>query len=425
LSALDRVFLDLDTAETAQQVGWVIRFEGDPPSLEEFQAHVEPRLVDLPLFTMRLGRSRRRLGGPRWVPAENFSIADHVLETTTDGDAGISELAGRLLSQRLDRSEPLWRLWLVTGREDGFAVIGHGHHTLIDGIAAVQVAMLLLDPIEARPGPDIPSLRGEILPTTSKKTKKRREKGKVRRLSRGARMMILRGPRTVLDDHGDGIRTIGMGTTDLREARAAAREHGATPNDALMAASSIALTEELETRGGAPEWVKVLMPFKLSSDARGRVAGNEISVVTVELPLGLSDAHDLFGLIAKRTKDAKSLGNAGVMAILAKGAGFIPSPWRPAVTRFVYRNLRFTVIVSNLRGPPVDVGLLGRTATSVHPFVPITQGQGLSIGAMSYRGQLSIGINANAHLIEASEIAALLESAFAKLASGDQRLVNR
>lgn len=419
LSALDRVFLDLDTAETAQQVGWLIRFEGEPPSLAEVRAHVESRLGDLPLFTMRLGRSRRRLGGPRWVPAEGFSIADHVVEATTDGDGGLDALASALLSQRLSRVRPLWRLWLVTGRENGFAVIGHGHHTLIDGIAAVEVAMLLLDPVDqTRRGPDYATPRPSLRPTAGKRAKRRREQGKARRLLRGARMMILRGPRTALDEHGDGNRMIGTGSTDLRTARAAAREHAATPNDALLAAAAIALTQELDARGEAPAWLKVLMPFRLASDARGRAAGNEISAVTVELPLGLSDPSELFALIAQRTRDAKALGNAGVMAMLAKAAGFIPAPVRPAVTRFVYRNLRFTVIVSNLRGPPVDFGLLGRTATSIHPFVPITQGQGLSIGAMSYRGQLSIGINANAELVDARETAKLVEAAFATLAAG-------
>jgi hypothetical protein len=311
----------------------------------------------------------------------------------------------------------------VDGLDDGFAVIGHGHHALIDGIAAVQVAMLLLDPADQSPrGPEKVPLREEFRPTAGRR--RRRERGKYRRLARGIKMMVRRGPRTALDDEGDGQRDVGMSATNLRAARNAAREHGATPNDALLAASALALTAELAARHEQPEWIKTLMPFRLSADERGRAAGNEISAVTVRLPVGSLSKDELFGLIAERSNAGKALGNAGVMALLSRIAGFIPPPARPAVTRWVYRYFRFTVIVSNLRGPPVDFALLGRTATSIHPFVPLTQGQGLSIGAMSYRGKLWIGVNANVHLVDADQMAQRIESAFATLASDDAKALS-
>lgn len=413
LSSLDRVFLDLDTAETPQQVGWVIRFDGRCPSLDELRGHLSSRLAQLPLFTMRISRPKRRFGSPRWSAAGDFSIADHVLaaRATADPDA-LSQLAGRLLSQRLEPALPLWRLWLVDGLADGWAIVGHAHHALVDGVAAVEVATLLLDslsaPIDTRGEVTAPAARKRV----SDPRRPRRQKDRLRRLMRGVRMMVLRGPRTALDSAGCGTRSIGLGASELSAVKDRARGYGATTNDALLAATSRALTAELRSRGELAPWIKVLMPFRLSHDPHGRSAGNEISAVTVKLPLGELATEDLFTSITSGTQDAKALGNAGVMAIVARCAGFIPAPLRPRITRWVYRRLHFNVIVSNLRGPLTDLGLLGRRATAIYPVVPLTQGQGLSIGAMTYRGRVWLGVNVNGELLDATAFTRRIEDGF-------------
>src|SRR5512132_2126579 len=160
LSALDAAFLDLDSDTAPLHVGWTIRVDGRAPSLSALRRHVESRLEHVPRFRRRVVRPRLGLGDAHWADDASFDIARHVhaVALTTPGGPGeLRELAGALLSRPLDECHPLWRMYLVTGvRGGGWAVIGQAHHALVDGIAAVEVAMLLFDaaghaPLRATP----------------------------------------------------------------------------------------------------------------------------------------------------------------------------------------------------------------------------------------------------------------------------------
>ena len=139
--------------------------------------------------------------------------------------------------------------------------------------------------------------------------------------------------------------------------------------------------------------------------------------MTIELPLGAVSTPDLFQLIAKRTKDGTALGNAGVMAMLAGGAGLIPAPG-PAGGNAL--GLPPPALQRDRLEPPRTadrVRAAGPYGDRDPPFVPITQCQGLSIGAMSYHGRLWIGINADAALMDAGAVARAYRHAFTELAA--------
>jgi diacylglycerol O-acyltransferase / wax synthase len=149
LSALDEAFLRLDSRATPMHVGWTLLADGEPPALEAFREHVAGRLHLLPRFRRRPLTSALRLHDPVWVDDAQFDLANHIAAASVEEPGGPGELrtlAGRLLSLPLDRNRPLWRLWLIEGLCDGrFAVVGQAHHALVDGLAAVEVAQLLLD----------------------------------------------------------------------------------------------------------------------------------------------------------------------------------------------------------------------------------------------------------------------------------------
>lgn len=418
LSALDRVFADLDHRAAPQQVGWVMRLAGEPPRLAELREHVAARLPRLPLFGARLAPALRRLGGPDWRPVNDLSLERHVCaaRVAAPGDArSLRRLTDELLSRRLDRAHPLWRIWLVDGLDSGWAVIGHAHHALVDGLAAIEVAGVLLDgaPVRA-PRSVTRSARGPRVA--------------LRPLLRAARALARRGPRHGLQTGRDGRRTVGLAELDARRVRLAARACGGSSNDALLAAAAVAVGSELRRRGELPATLKALVPFRLRHDVRGRIAGNGITPLPVQLPLGSDDTCELIGEMARRTSAAMSFGNAGAISVLARGASLIPAPARPAVTRLVYRAMRFDLIVSSLPGPPGELELLGRQVTSIHPLVPVTDGQPLSIGALTYAGRLAIAVNADAVAIGdpqriADELAGALEGLPA--ADSDQRAASR
>jgi diacylglycerol O-acyltransferase / wax synthase len=269
LSGLDAAFLDLDSPQAPLHVGWTIRVAGRPPSLSALRRHVEGRLEHVPRFRRRVVRPRLGLGDAHWADDPGFDIARHVHAVTLAAPAGVRELrdlAGTLLSQPLDPSHPLWRIYLVSGlRDDGWAVIGQAHHALVDGIAAVEVATLLFD---AAGHPPARAVNGgwspRPLPTAraSAAAFARDRVTGATRVARTAAATVARGadlpaavrqlaapaPATALDRSATRRRAVAFADVPLDAVRAAGRRHHATINDVLLAAATLALGRALRRR---------------------------------------------------------------------------------------------------------------------------------------------------------------------------------
>src|SRR5918997_4879088 len=149
LSPVDASFLAQEHATSHMHVGAVAIFDGPAPGYDEFIEHLESRLHLVPRYRQKLAEPRFEMGRPFWVDDPRFNIDYHVRHTALPKPGSLEQLrnlAGRVFSQRLDRSKPLWELWLVLGLEDGrFALISKTHHSMIDGIAGVDIASVLFD----------------------------------------------------------------------------------------------------------------------------------------------------------------------------------------------------------------------------------------------------------------------------------------
>src|ERR671932_1147759 len=149
LSPVDASFLAQEHEASHMHVGAIAVFEGPPPSYDEFIAGLESRLHLVPRYRQKLAEPRFEMGRPFWVDDPSFNIDYHVRHTALPKPGSLEQLrqlAGRIYSQRLDRSKPLWETWLVHGLESGrFAIISKTHHSMIDGIAGVDLASVLFD----------------------------------------------------------------------------------------------------------------------------------------------------------------------------------------------------------------------------------------------------------------------------------------
>src|SRR3954469_13717382 len=150
LTGLDASFLHLEQGGNAHMhVAGVYLFEGPPPSYDDFVDALDRRLDLVPRYRQRLAFVPFGQGRPRWVDDPHFNLRYHVRHTAlpAPGDEEqLSKLAGRLMAQELDRTKPLWELWLVEGLDDDrFAVIGKTHHALVDGISGVDITTVLFD----------------------------------------------------------------------------------------------------------------------------------------------------------------------------------------------------------------------------------------------------------------------------------------
>ncbi len=132
-------------------VGGLTLLEGPPPPLEEFLAQIRQRLHLVPRYRHKLAHTHTALdsGRPVWVDDPSFNLEYHVRHTALPAPGDWEQLCGltaRIFSQQLDRSKPLWEMWLIEGlEEDRFALISKTHHSLIDGIAGIDLATVLFD----------------------------------------------------------------------------------------------------------------------------------------------------------------------------------------------------------------------------------------------------------------------------------------
>ena len=161
LSAVDASFLHQEREASHMHVGAVVILEGPPPARQEFTDHIESRLHLVPRYRQKLSFPPLEMGRPFWVDDPRFNIDYHVRHTALPAPGSEDQLrglAGRVFSQRLDRSKPLWEIWLVQGLEGNrFALVSKTHHALVDGVSGVDIATVLFDlsPVpESGPAPE-------------------------------------------------------------------------------------------------------------------------------------------------------------------------------------------------------------------------------------------------------------------------------
>jgi WS/DGAT/MGAT family acyltransferase len=436
-SALDLAFLDLETPQAPLHVGWTLRFDGDAPPVAALRRHLDARLGGVPRFRRRLTRP-----GPLWTDDPAFDVARHVFAVTAS--CALREVAGTLLSAPLPGDRPLWRMYLVEGVADGgFALVGQAHHALIDGVAAIAVARLLFGP----EGDDVATWIPEAAPpagaarraTAAVRTRALaaaardaaragwpadaapgssadRATAVLREAGRAVEALAQPPAASALERSASARRAVAYASVPFDAVRAAGRARGATVNDVLLAATSVALRGALRRRGEPREALRALVPVSVRGDDAADALGNRLSFLPIELPVGEPDPHRALALIAARTAAAKAGGDAGALATLGRAADALPGPGRRLVARSALRALPFALVVSNVPGPPVALSLLGRPLRAVHPMVPLPHGHALSIGAVSYDGSLQLGVAADAEVVQdAATIGEDLEAAFATL----------
>ena len=151
LSASDMSSLLAERGPIHVNVGGTMIMEGKPPSYEELLAHVESRLHLIPRYRQRVTRAPVvQLTNPKWTDDERFDIRWHVRRAalpSPGGDEELRDLIGQIMSDPLDLARPLWQLHLIEALDGNrHAYLSKTHHALVDGVSAVDVGTILLDP---------------------------------------------------------------------------------------------------------------------------------------------------------------------------------------------------------------------------------------------------------------------------------------
>ncbi len=463
LTGLDTAFLHLENHSTAHMhVASVMIFEGQAPTPQELVDHVESRLHLVPRYRQRLAYVPLDQGRPVWTDDPHFNPHYHIRHTALPrpGDeAALKRLAGRLFSQRLDRSKPLWEIWLVermAGRR--FALIAKTHHALVDGISGVDITTVLFDtapeptatprppePWTPRPLPGAAKLLGEAL------LERATAPGEI---ARGARRMV-RAPRRAVEQLREGLANLGATTlaginapappsplnvdigphrrytwvdVDLALFKAIKDSLGGTLNDVVLAAVSLALGRWLREHGQETEGLvlKAMVPVSVRAVANRRARppaphqpalGNRVAAMWAPLPVGVENPAECLAQIAAAMEEIKHSGQAVGAQTLTNLAGFAPPTILSQAARLQARQRYFNLVVTNVPGPQFPLYLLGRRLRSLYPVVPLARRQALGIAVMSYNGHLGFGLLADYDALgDLDAIALDLEHAIRRLA---------
>jgi len=444
LSGLDGWFLAMETSTVYGHVGSVCVVDANVGhgtesqlTLEHLTRFIESRLPLVPIFRRRLVTVPLGLDHPYWIDDPDFDIEFHIRELALPApgnDRQLSEQVARLHARPLDRSRPLWELYLITGLPDGRAAIySKIHHAAIDGVSGGDLLTAVLDVSPGgRPMPEVEDFEGERPPDPpwllgrSMFALARQPLRAVRVVADLARsipgLAQAIGPslaqRLPGRDTEDLLPTAGLhapGTpfnaplsahrrwafTDLPLAEVKSLRAGSdrTVNDVVMALCAGALRRWLELHQALPSAPLVAaVPVSVRATDEKGAPGNKVSMMLAPLPTNLSDPGERLETMHQAMRAAKEQHGAIPASLLADVTQFaMPAlanqAWRlSAKLRLMERVNPWNLFISNIPGPNVPLYYAGAKVLAYYPVSALVDGQGLNITVMSYCGNLYFGL---------------------------------
>jgi WS/DGAT/MGAT family acyltransferase len=421
LTSLDQMMVAV-SQRWPQDIGALALLDGrsllDPSGdvrIDAIRASIASRLRLAPRFRQVICVPRRGLGGPFWTDAKHFDIRDHVVAhpppSETD-ERGLLAIAERLRSERFDPTRPLWRMWFIPGLPDGrVAMFVKLHHSIADGVAAMTTVAALLDtdadaavtsspPWTPTAAPSdrellVDNLRRHLWAARRAGSRLSRP-GTILRNARQAwpaiRELIAEKPatRTSLDRMVGPDRCLALIRTNLDDVTTIARANDATVNDVLLALTTGGLRAVLRGRGEPVDGttIRTYVPVSLRLRRDGPQQGNLIAQMAVPLTMRESPADDGLHRIAVETAVRKAKARTS-LGTLIRGR-FARRLMLIAVMR-----QRVNVTTASIRGPATPRYLCGARVLEVFPVLPLIANEPLGVGALSYAGQLNIGVVAD------------------------------
>jgi diacylglycerol O-acyltransferase / wax synthase len=428
LSALDASFLYLEKPSTHMHVAGLgildpsTRKDG-PLTEQDLARLITERIHLVPRFRQKVVIPPFGAGRPVWVDDEGFDLSFHLRRTALPSPGGRRELAEfvqRVHSRPLDRTKPLWEMYLIEGLEDGYvAVLSKSHHAMIDGLGGMDIATVLFDfteesqrlepqPWAPRPGPSGRDLFFEAVADQLRNP--------VHALMEGTGR-ILRAPQEALAEAGrllGGVRSLlalgqapagpfnvpvgpnrrfAMAEVPVADAKAVKNALGGTVNDVLLAAVAGALRTLLRQRGErvTGQTLRAMVPVSTRGEATAHALGNQVSMFFVDLPIGVSDPARRLRRITGATRELKTSHQAMAATAIMNSAQWAPPTLHGLAARLVARQRFVNLIVSNVPGPQVPLYLDGARLMVAFPVLPLGETMALSVAVTSLSGVLGFG----------------------------------
>lgn len=428
LSQMDVVFLGVESPRTPMHTGGVVIFEGNVPFHQIYET-VESRLHLVPRFTQKLATVPFGLGRPFWVDDPSFDLSFHLRHAALPdpgSDEQLCDFASRLIARQLDRSKPLWEIYVIEGLEDGrSAIVAKTHHAMVDGLSSMDLATVLFDfSPEIQEAPEgtftrstsSPSKLGLIQAAVERQLSEVGDMSQLIRTATSAPGRVFeavtrsagpvakaftsvakRAPSSPLNVGPGMHRRYAIVRSTLQTFKDVKDAAGATVNDVLLSVCADALGRLLRFRGERTEGVtlKALVPVSVRTAEQKGGLGNEITAIFPELPIGKMEPLDRLDLIHSQLDGIKESEEAVGAEKLVSATRWAPPTLHTMAARLGARARIMNVTISNVPGPQMPLYSCGVKMLEPYAVIPLAESQSLSIGVTSYNGGIFFGLNAD------------------------------
>ncbi|MCU1393140.1 MAG: wax ester synthase/diacylglycerol acyltransferase [Ilumatobacteraceae bacterium] len=486
LSGIDVSFLNMETSSVFGHVSSLNIFDptGAPggAGVEATKQLILERIDQLAPFRRRLVEVPFGLDLPYWIEDPAFDIDFHVRHHAVPAPGTpeqLAEVISRIVARPLDRTRPLWELYVIEGVAGGtrIAQLTKVHHAAIDGAAGASMLAAVLDPSpDFRPTgtvapwvPDAVPSDEQLLRITALQYLRRPEKvirlsvrsmrelaaatqnGGLRALADivaqpmpGALGRVMRerlrganhdvdnppalppthAPRTPWNRPITPHRRFTACTVPLDDAKRVRRQFGCTFNDVVMALCSGTLRRYLLLHDCLPDEALIAMvPISVRSGSEADTYQNRVSALLADLATNEADPVARLRRVRASMNAAKENFAAIPAETLQDFTQFAP-PAVAARAMRMYSRLRiadrmnppFNLIISNVPGPSTPLYSAGARLEHFYPVSALADGQGLNMTVQSYNGNLDFGFIACRDLVpDLAVMPALLAESMAEL----------
>jgi WS/DGAT/MGAT family acyltransferase len=427
LTAVDASFLAQEGPTSHMHVGAVMIFDGPAPAYEDLANHVRSRLHLVPRFRQKLAFPPLETGRPLWVDDPTFNLEYHLRDTALPApgsEAQLRALAARVHSQALDRSKPLWEMWLVHGLDGNrFALLSKTHHALVDGVAGVDLATVMFDltpvpaavahneePWRPRPAPTgtemaARGVRGVLsLPVgaaarvVGAATHPRESLHETREALEGLGEIVWAGmnpaPDTPLNVEIGPHRRLAWVRHDLADFKRVKNAFGGTVNDVVLAVVAGALQKWLRSRGVRTEGLELraLVPVSIRGRDQRNQLGNRIAAMRAPLPVYVEDPAARLRVVRQAMDGLKESKQALGAEVIAGMQALAPPTIFAQASRLNFSTRLFNLLVTNVPGPQMPLYVLGRRLEDLFAVAFLPKQHALAVAIMSYDGGMDFGL---------------------------------
>ncbi|HEY6638531.1 MAG TPA: wax ester/triacylglycerol synthase family O-acyltransferase [Solirubrobacterales bacterium] len=444
LTALDDSFLAVENASAHMHVGWAAVFrrpeEGQAPRFDDLRDHIAGRLCRAPRYRQRIASVPFGLNAPIWIDDERFDVNRHVVPSSA---TRLEDLADGCTSTQLRRDRPLWQICIADRLEDGrIGVVGKAHHCMVDGIAAVELGSLLLDPTSDPP----PAETDHWLPRSAPGAARRllggvldlvREEASLAKLPArlvrspariGELIEPVRRARDALAEslrHSEarepvnqpitGARHLAWFSRPLEDLKRIGRPMGASVNDVLLAVSAGGMRSFMRSHDRDPVPLKTMVPVNVREGETAEL-GNRISFVFVDIPCDEPDPIRRLQDVRLEMTERKEAGIPEGGDEVMTAVKYLPRPAQHVITRRIASPKTFNLTVSNIPGPRQPMYMLGCELEAAYPVVPIADQHAVSIGMTTIGDRACFGLYAASEMLpDSDELAAAMDASIDEL----------